>query len=217
MKILFIGNSYTYYNDSPKIFEALAIENGKDVIVHSVTKGGRKLFENLDHDDENHKRIRALLESNQYDVLFLQEHSNLPITSFDDFLRGVIGLCDLIKATRVILYTPWGYKDGSPKLDPLALTNEEMTRDIYNAYGKAAKKVGASLSPVGLAFANMRKISPKTELYNPDMTHPSLLGSAIAALCHYKTLFSTIPKKRSTLPLGEVDAAVIKALELIQQ
>ena len=215
MKILFIGNSYTYYNDSPKIFGALAEDNGKDVAVDAVTKGGRKLFENLDPEDENYKRIIELTQKNHYDVLFLQEHSNLPITCFDDFYRGAVGLCDLIKATRVILYTPWGYKEGSPKLDLLNLTNEEMTSKIYDAYESVGKEIGAQLSPVGLTFSAMKKTSPKTELYNPDMTHPSLIGSAIAAICHYKTLFGEIPQKRDTLPFFEIDSAVIEALKFI--
>ncbi len=33
MKVLFIGNSYTYFNDMPKLFENLSRENGKDVQV----------------------------------------------------------------------------------------------------------------------------------------------------------------------------------------
>ena len=214
MKILFIGNSYTYYNDSPKIFGALAEDNGKDVAVDAVTKGGRKLFENLDPEDENYKRIIELTQKNHYDVLFLQEHSNLPITCFDDFYRGAVGLCDLIKATRVILYTPWGYKDGSPKLDSLGITNEKMTSEIYAAYKKVADEIGAQLSPVGLAFANMKKISPDTELYNPDKTHPSLIGSLIAATCHYKTLFGVLPQKADTLPKGEVISALFEAIKL---
>lgn len=215
MKILFIGNSYTYYNDLPKIFEALALDNGHKVTVDSVTKGGRKLFENLDPQDENNKKIIELTQKNHYDVLFLQEHSNLPITGFDDFYTGAVGLCDLIKATRVILYTPWGYKDGSPKLDLLNLTSEEMTAKIYDAYESVGKKIGAQLSAVGLAFSAMKKISPKTELYNADMTHPSLIGSSIAAICHYKTLFGAIPQKRDTLPFSEIDSAVVEALKFI--
>ena len=43
MNILFIGNSYTYYNDMPQMLAELAKENGNDVSVDAVTKGGRKL------------------------------------------------------------------------------------------------------------------------------------------------------------------------------
>ena len=48
MKVLFIGNSYTFFNDMPNMLAALAAENGYSVSVDSVTKGGRKLFSNLD-------------------------------------------------------------------------------------------------------------------------------------------------------------------------
>lgn len=44
MKILFIGNSYTYFYDMPKLFEGLARANGKNVQVYSVTEGVRKLY-----------------------------------------------------------------------------------------------------------------------------------------------------------------------------
>lgn len=40
MKVLFVGNSHTYYNDMPRIFASLARDNGHDVQVESVTKGG---------------------------------------------------------------------------------------------------------------------------------------------------------------------------------
>ena len=32
MRILFIGNSYTYYHDMPKLFDLLAKENGKQIL-----------------------------------------------------------------------------------------------------------------------------------------------------------------------------------------
>lgn len=40
MNILFIGNSYTYYNDMPKMLESLARAAGFYAEVASVTKGG---------------------------------------------------------------------------------------------------------------------------------------------------------------------------------
>lgn len=38
MQVLFIGNSYTYNSNMPKLFEALAIENGRDVTAYAVTQ-----------------------------------------------------------------------------------------------------------------------------------------------------------------------------------
>ena len=52
MKILFIGNSYTYCNDLPMLVEKLARENGKDVETFSVTRGGRMLIQLADPEDD---------------------------------------------------------------------------------------------------------------------------------------------------------------------
>lgn len=73
MNILFIGNSYTYYNDMPKIFENLAIENQKDVCVFSVTCGGHKLYKYADGEDEYTRQIDELMKMHWFDVCFLQE------------------------------------------------------------------------------------------------------------------------------------------------
>lgn len=64
VKILFIGNSYTYYNDMPSLFSRLCGCNGKAAQVFSVTKGGRKLHENLDPADETTAELEAVLREN---------------------------------------------------------------------------------------------------------------------------------------------------------
>ena len=51
MNILFIGNSYTYYNDLDVLFENLCRANGKEVHAYRITQGGRKLFQFKDEND----------------------------------------------------------------------------------------------------------------------------------------------------------------------
>ena len=43
MKVLFIGNSYTFFYDMPKLFEAECRERGAECDVDSVTAGGYTL------------------------------------------------------------------------------------------------------------------------------------------------------------------------------
>ena len=43
MKILMLGNSYTYFFDMPKILQGLFDANGVDAQVDSITAGGRVL------------------------------------------------------------------------------------------------------------------------------------------------------------------------------
>jgi len=201
MKILFIGNSYTYFNDLPKLFEGLARENGKDVDVNSVTVGGRKLYENLDKNDEKYKEISLLIKDTVYDVLFLQEQSYLALIDYGTFMRGVEGLIEMISPKKTILYVTWGRKEGAPLLEQYDWTREQMTFDLENAYDRAAISSGAECSYVGRNFYDLMCAHKEIDLYDPDLTHPSYLGSCVAAITHYNTLFGEMPERYSSLNL----------------
>ena len=211
MRVLFIGNSYTYYNDMPEIFRLLSVENGIEVSVYSVTKGGRKLFKNLDPCDENNERIRDIIKNGGCDVLFLQEQSHLPISDYDAFENGASAIKDLVKAKRTILYSTWGRKRGAYLLTELNLSSEEMTDKLGERYSDLAAKIGAEVSHVGTCFKFIAKKYPELELYNPDLSHPSYLGSAVAAACHYYTLFAKKPLNFSHLSLTCEEIAAIKS------
>ena len=217
MKVLFIGNSYTYYNDMPKIFEALAKENGKEISVDSVTKGGRKLYENLDPCDENHKIICELKNMGRYDVLILQENSLYPIKDFSTFEKGASELISLVDAKKNILYATWGRKEGSNTLTDLSLTSAEMTDILHEKNSALAEKLGALISPVGITFKALCEAAPAFELYNPDKSHPSYLGSAVAALCHYRTVFGENAKKYISLGLdSETVSTILMAINSLK-
>ncbi len=199
MKILFIGNSYTYFNDMPNMLEALAVENGKKMKQYSVTKGGRHLYENLSDGDANTEKIKELVSTNGFDALILQEQSCFAIVDYDNFLYAVEKLKDIAGAKRTILYSTWGRKNGSAKLEELGLTSEEMTKKLTEAYISAANATNSEISPVGKAFLKISKELPEAELYDPDLSHPSYLGSAVAAICHYRILFGTMPTATDSL------------------
>ena len=204
MKILFIGNSYTFFNDMPTLLESLARENGKELTADSVTKGGRRLYENLKEGDVNKEQIQMLANTNSYDALILQEQSFLAIVDYESFLEGIRGLITLVNAKRNILYATWGRKTGSEKLSELGLTSEEMTNKLTEAYISAAKQVNAEISHVGKAFLNISKKLPSLEIYKPDLSHPSYIGSVVAAICHYKTVFGELPNNIDSLDLESV-------------
>lgn len=203
MKTLFIGNSYTFFNDLPKILEDLSRENGKDLTADSVTKGGRHLYQNLAEEDEYGEKVKSLIKTNEYDALFLQEQSFFAIVDFDKFLFGVESLKNLVSAKRTILYATWGRKSGSSKLEELGLTSEEMTDKLTEAYISAALTTNSEVSHVGKTFLKLSKSIPELELYNKDLSHPSYLGSVVAAICHYNTLFGEMPTKTDCLNIDK--------------
>ena len=199
MKILFIGNSYTFYNDMPKMLEALSIENGKDVEVYSVTKGGRKLYSNLNEGDEWGEKIRDLCAKNEFDVLFLQEQSYFPIVDEKNITEGARALKELVNAKRTILYSTWGRSEGCPLLDELSLSSSEMSLALRDAYRRAAADIGAELSEVGMAFEEIKKGAKNISLYANDLSHPSYIGSAVAALVHYRVVFGDLPSSTASI------------------
>ncbi len=208
MNILFIGNSYTYFSDLPTLFADLCRANGHDVRVDSVTCGGRRLYENLNAfcndfnpDDEYSKKISKLVEEAEYDVLFLQEQSCLPILNPQMFFAGVMGLSTVIGAWRTVLYATWGRADGSDTLTHYGWTRESMTEGLYDSYCQAAQIAHAEVSPVGLCFAAIVEKHPEINLYDPDKSHPSYAGTCVAALCHYKTVFGEMPADLSAFEM----------------
>ena len=218
MNILFIGNSYTYFSDLPSLFANLCAANGQEVRVDSVTCGGRKLHENLSFfcndlnpDDEYAKKIGELVDRVEYDVLFLQEQSCLPILNPEAFFAGVVGLSSVIGAWRTVLYATWGRADGSDTLTHYGWTRESMTKGLYESYCAAAEIAHAEVSPVGLCFAALTDRHPHINLYDPDKSHPSYTGSCVAALCHYKTVFGDMPADLSALNLAPALADTIAA------
>ena len=221
MNILFIGNSYTYFSDLPTLFSSLCAANGQEVRVDSVTCGGRRLYENLNEfasdfnpDDEYSKKISELVEETEYDVLFLQEQSCLPILNPQMFLAGVVGLSTVIGAWRTILYATWGRADGSDTLSHYGWTRESMTKGLYDAYCQAAEIAHAEVSPVGLCFAALVESHPEIDLYDPDKSHPSYAGTCVAALSHYKTVFGEMPRDLSALKLeSDVVAVLAEAVD----
>lgn len=214
MNILFIGNSYTYVYDVPGLFGALAQENKKSARVDSVTKGGRKLYENLDPSDEKHSEILGLLNEREYDILILQEQSYLGIVDYESFEKGVAALNKLVSPKTTVLYATWGRKKGCPLLETLNLTSEEMFLALEKAYKNAADLIGADISPVGRCFNEITKRHKDIDLYDPDLSHQSYIGSCVAAICHYKTVFGEMPVARTSLNLdSDVEEKICRIIE----
>lgn len=200
MKVLFVGNSYTYFNELWTLFKGLAASGGYEVETDEVTPGGYFLEWHADDNNEYGAKVNGFLNENQYDVIFLQEQSVRPAKEPLAFYQSVRVLYEKIKKTqknaRVILYQTWGRrKDEDCVLKENGWTNEQMTKLLKESYRAIAKELKLEVSPVGDAFFALHNDEKYSfiELYNPDKTHPSLEGSYLAAACHYAVVFGKSP------------------------
>lgn len=57
MEILFIGNSYTYYNDQPDLLKKIVQGQGFSAEVNSITRGSYSLQQFADGGDEYGKLV----------------------------------------------------------------------------------------------------------------------------------------------------------------
>lgn len=210
MNVLLIGNSYTYYNEMPALFEALCRTNGRDTTVSAVTKGGRKLIAYKDREDPITIQLEEAIRDQVFDVCFLQEQSVLPAIDFDTFFEGANFVFQKVKnhAKSFVMYATWGRKEGSETLEKYKWSTESMTRFLSEAYQKVAEHIGARISPAGLNFLKVTKTHPEINLHNADLSHPSYYGSCLSALTHYHTLFGEFPKNTECL---ELPAEVLEA------
>lgn len=183
-RILFIGNSYTYYHNMPQeIFAPMAAKAGMEATVQSVTHGGYKLSWFADPENEEGQRLRETVRGQHFDVVVLQDHSLITILEPELFFQGIALMKNLLKehTDRFVLCATWGRKSGSETLVQLNLSNEEMTNRIAAAYDEAGRRFGMTVAHVGKAFVSYTKMYPEAELYLRDQHHPSLLGGTIAA------------------------------------
>lgn len=183
-RILFVGNSYTYYHDMPeRVFAPMAAEAGHDFEVQAVTHGGYKLAWYADPENEEGKRLRRVVEGRHFDCIVLQDHSLSTIEDSGAFFGGIRGMKELLKdnTDRFVLYATWGRKPGCETLEELGMTNEEMTRHIAEHYDEAGQRFDMKVAHVGKAFAECTRQNPEAELYFTDLHHSSVLGSTIAA------------------------------------
>ena len=213
MNILFVGNSYTYYNDMPLIFQKLARDNGKDVTVTAVTKGGRRLIAYKDPEDPITQKLVDALQQ-RYDFCILQEQSVLPITDYTTFIDGLTQVMNMAtrQAEHFILYATWGRKAGSKTLAEHGWNTAEMTEMLADSYKNAAAHLDAGVSPVGRNFLAASQLLPDVDLYNPDLTHPSYAGSVLSALTHYHTIFGHFPENTGS---QELESAVINTFRKV--
>jgi len=183
MKVLMIGNSFTYFHDMPKMLAALLGEE-----VDSVTRGGAYLYQMLEPADELRAQVMAAINRQKWDYIVLQEQSNAPALRPKLFHASVKKLCEIIRENGAtpVLYASWAYREGSEKLASTGMSYAEMDKAMYDSYHKAAEENGALVADVGKAFTALREwIDPyeKTDDY-----HPSEAGSVLAAHVIAETL-----------------------------
>jgi len=195
-KILFIGNSYTYFNDMPKsIFEKMAKSVGIDVEVSAITKGGETL---AGHQTEGHVTygvVSEIFEKVKFDFAVFQEQSDRPATDPEAYFEAIGRLIKRAcgSGAECVVYGTWPKKAGHKNLEKYGMTVSEMAEKLDASFVSAAERFGARVALVGPCFCVSEDESSLPNPYSDDLSHPSYAGSYMAALCILNAVFGTDP------------------------
>jgi len=217
IKVLFIGNSYTYVNNLPQLISGLATSTGDQLLFSSSTPGGYT-FQQHSADPAT----LGLIAQGGWDFVVLQEQSQRPAFPDgqveDEVYPYARKLDSLVKVAspcaRTVFYMTWGRKNGDasncPYFPPLC-TYTGMDSLLQLRYMIMADSNNAVVSPVAKVWRQLRASHPSLELYDADESHPSPRGSYAAACAFYTIFYQKNPalcSYNATLP--GVDAAIIR-------
>jgi hypothetical protein len=190
--ILFIGNSFTYYNGGiDKQLKGLASASE----FQTIAVGGYSL-----EDHWNSGEALAAIRKGGWDYVVLQEQSQLPVINraqFSEYARKFDGEIRNSGAKTVLLMT-WERPDSVQ----YGVTSANMA----NAYIAVGAQLGVKVAPVGRAFARSLSERPDLVLYQQD-GHPTMYGTYLAACVLYGTIYDVSP-----VGLPYADSSISKEL-----
>lgn len=209
LRVLFIGNSYTYFNNSPEVFAELAraAAPGREIETRMIAVPGATLISLWEGQE-----ARQALRSSKWDYVVLQDQSQLGdglrdgkfVVNAPTLLHWGARLFDgeIRKAgARTVILLTWSRLD-----------EPDQQADLTYAYDSIARELGAILVPVGPAWQRVRQEDPGISLYFEDGSHPSPAGSYLMACVLVKSLLQNsardLPASVSGHPVdnaGEID------------
>ena len=199
--VLFVGNSFTFYNNMPYIFKDIAESKGKKVHVDTVVTGGKDLKFHSER-----ARTYQMIQARKWDYVILQGHSNefaqpdfkVDSLTFPYAKKLVDSVRKYNPCARVLFYMTWGYKNGNKKWKAIA-SYDSMQMRIERQYLIFADKLNTGVSPVGMVWKEVRESNPEINLYQEDRFHPILTGSYLSACTHFTTIFGESPYKNTAV------------------
>jgi hypothetical protein len=213
LKVLFIGNSYTYQNDLPNMVDKISAETPNPIVVDSITKGGAWL--------QNHAADALTIETIQtggWTHVILQEQSILPVVASGTFIFAAADLSAVIHEAQAIpvFFETWARAEGNSlySSDLAGYTPQTMQEELRFRYKLAATNNDGLYAPVGDAWEISLAEHPEITLHSGDGSHPAKTGSFLAACVLYEIVTGSDILQTTWAPNGvsDTDATNLRTL-----
>lgn len=179
-RILFIGNSFTYYNGGVE-FHLKGLLNAaipNTVVAQRYAFGGETLEGHY-----NQRKTLQVINNYLWDTVVVQGYSNEPIQHPDRFNEYAHKFHKKIKqrGANSVFYMTWAY-EGKP----------EMTQPLRDAYVNIANNTDSLVVPVGLAWQEALTQQPSLALFS-DGKHSTLAGTYLKSCVFFASLYKINP------------------------
>ena len=192
LKVLCIGNSFTYYCGTPAMLKEIAWSEGHFIDISASLKGGWTMAKHLSLETTD-----DMIAEGGWDYMFLQDQSLVPakvgrdpkgmaqqIREMEAVAVKVRTLSPECKAVVENTWAYWKNDFGSFKsLDDFDKNGKKGAKILAKAVGNA------EVSPIGQAFRIVRAERPDINLYHTDRHHQSVLGSYLKSCVNYLVLY----------------------------
>ena len=205
LKILFVGNSYTYYEQMPKMVAHISLGNHTKLITQMSAPGGARLREHWL--GLRGMKTKELIRKGDFDIVVLQGQSMAALRRPDTLKKYAELFSNFIKKHHA---KPYFYGTWAREKTP------ERQKDITRVYTQIANSNKAVLVPVGEAWAYARKLRPNILLYTQDGSHPNKLGAYLTASVFVTTILKEVPKNsdnvKDLFPINKQDLLFCKKI-----
>jgi len=171
MRILFVGNSHTFFNDMAHSFAMLwKAATGEEIIPTVLCHPGM----GFDYHLKEYFEVRYNLLYGKYDYAVFQQKAHPFAGTDSDFEDGrkLAALAQKAGVKPVFAFT-WAEKIAPEH------------QDAMNAFhDRLCAETGALLSPVGRVWQEALRLDPALPLYFSDGEHASVYGDYLIALTH---------------------------------
>lgn len=198
-RVLFLGNSYTYFNDLPALVTAIGEATpGRAIEAETIAEGGATFA-----DHWMNANVQTRLDEGDLDAVVLQAQSLEPVFGAEGFVAFGELLGDAVAEAGAdgVWFSTWARRDGDPiyagGLDPASLTESLELR-----YRGQARRHDDRVARVGAAWQLALDELPGVDLYAPDGSHPTLAGSWLAACVIHQAITARTPRVPDPPPDG---------------
>ena len=182
-RILFIGNSITYYNGGVDLHTmnlANSIDSTLAIECASVTGGGWTLQQHF-----NSTNTIQIIQEGNWDLVILQEMTSRPVNDPELFYEYATLLDSVIThaGAQTAFFFSW----------PFESVFNEMIEQQSAAYNYIGNELGSPVIPVARAWQFSLQQDPDLELFMADGNHPNVRGTYLACCTFFSFLWEETP------------------------